>query len=124
MEEYDILVLGEEVVDGHRNVNKLFHDLKYAVLEASEDNRNRFWRENMQMGKGMLALKSKKEIEMCASSLFVALVRKNDNVTLNLLMQPSYEAIQDALFPCLGQKKQSCENRADCLSGTEGTEKL
>lgn len=61
----------------------------------------------MKMAKGMLALKSEKEIEMCASSLFVALARKNDNVTLNLLMQPSYEAIQDMLFSVFGAEKGS-----------------
>lgn len=100
--EYDKLLLGEETVNGYQYVGRLFHDLKYAALEASEEMRNVFWRREARVAEGMLCLKSRKEISLCASALFASLASGKEEAGLNLLLQPVYDEIQEALLAAFG----------------------
>lgn len=102
-EEHDKLMFGEEAVNAHKYVRQLLHDLKYAVLEASDEMRNVFWRREAKVAEGMLRLKSRKEISMCASALFVYLAGQEEESSLELLVQPSYEEIQEALLTAFGE---------------------
>lgn len=103
LEEYDKLLLGEEVVDGYKYVGRLFHDLKYAVLEASEEMKSAFWRREARVAEGMLCINSRKEISLCASALFSFLAGRKEEAALLLLVQPVYDEIQEALLAAFSE---------------------
>lgn len=102
LEEHDKLVLGEEAVNARKYVEQLLHDLKYAVLEASDEMREVFWSREARVAEGILRLKSGKEISLCASALFAHLAGKEEETVLRLLVQPVYEDIQEALLTAFG----------------------
>lgn len=101
MEEYDNLILGEQVVKGYQYVERLFKHLG----NEKQEHRNTFWDIKKQAEVNFFCLNSRREIEMCVLALFWALEQREEEVVLQILMQPEYEEIQNALSDIFGKQK-------------------
>lgn len=98
LEEYDRLILGEQVVDSYQYVNKLLKELKYISQNIYLQEHT--WKEfvEMPLNENVIVLNSQKEIELCVISLYEEVFKANDqDASIHFLMQPTYAPIQELM---------------------------
>lgn len=111
IEKYDKLNLGEQIVNSYKYICDMFHNLKNINLNLSSEISDYFSQKSLLPQQENIFLKSQKEIELCASTIFFWFAKKQiKNNTMFLLMQPIYPVILESLISVLGETGKKVEH--------------
>lgn len=110
LEEYDRLIMGDQIVDSYKYVNKLLKELKN--ISQNQYTRERTWKKivKMPIEDRTISLEGTKEIEMCAAAFFENVVKRADeNTSVYFLIQPVYKSLQELMISSFRGKKIKIE---------------
>lgn len=99
LEQYERVKLGNQIVDSHKYVENLMHDLMDISKKKWPDIQTWSQFVHMPLENQIHCLGSRKEIEMCAAALFEAVAQNaEEGDEVYLLMQPTYKVLQELLI--------------------------